>query len=117
MLQGEGEGEGEGEGSADEDEDDDEGFFVPHGYLSDNEGCEEDEEEVGAPVSISDKTSCRRISWSLKSREIGSLNYHIALKFDWHLGSSAAEVPVKSQSDWTVINSNLTASRLHKILR
>ena len=33
------------------------------------------------------------------SREISSLNYRIALKFDRHIGSSAAEVPVKFQSN------------------
>ncbi|EDO37231.1 predicted protein [Nematostella vectensis] len=37
--------EGEDEDNEDNDEDDeDEGFFVPHGYLSDDEGIEEDEE-------------------------------------------------------------------------
>ena len=32
------------------------------------------------------------------------------------IGSTAAEVPVKFQSDWKSINSNPAASRLHKIL-
>ena len=40
----------------------------------------------------------------------------IAIKFDGHLGSAAAEVPVKFRSDWTSLNQNLTASRLHEIL-
>ncbi|XP_048583932.1 uncharacterized protein LOC116615698 [Nematostella vectensis] len=40
--------EGEDEDNEDNDEDDeDEGFFVPHGYLSDDEGIEEDEEGNG----------------------------------------------------------------------
>ena len=52
-----------------------------------------------------------------RSREIGCYNDHIALKFDRHLGSVAAEVPVKFQSDWKSLNPNLAASRLHKILR
>jgi hypothetical protein len=26
------------------DDDDEDGFFVPHGYLSDGEGCEEDDD-------------------------------------------------------------------------
>ena len=30
-----------------------------------------------------------------RSREIGCYNYRIALKFDRHLGSAAAEMPVK----------------------
>ena len=34
-----------------------------------------------------------------RSREIRCFNDHIALKFDWHFGSPAAEVPVKFQSD------------------
>ena len=41
---------------------------------------------------------------------IGSLNYRIALKFDRHIGSSAAEVPVKFQSDRTILDTNLTDS-------
>ena len=31
--------------------------------------------------------------------------------------SSAAEVPVKFQSDWTILTANLAASRLHEILQ
>lgn len=35
------------EGKEDDDNDEEEdGFFVPHGYLSEGEGCEEDEEDV-----------------------------------------------------------------------
>ena len=53
-----------------------------------------------------------------RSREIGCYNDHIALKFDRHLGSAAAEVPVEFQSDWNrQKNPNLVASRLHEILR
>ena len=36
-----------------------------------------------------------------QSREIGSLSYRIAMKFDRRVGSSAAEVPVNFQSDQT----------------
>ena len=61
------------------------------------------------PVSISEKTS--------RCREIGSLNYRIALKFDRHVGSTAAEVPVKFQSDRTILHTNLAASRLCEILQ
>ena len=46
-----------------------------------------------------------------RSHEIGTLNCRIALKFDWHVGSSAAEVPVKFHSDRTILNTNLAASR------
>ena len=35
-----------------------------------------------------------------RSREIGCYNDRIALKFDRHLGSGAAEVPVKFHSNW-----------------
>ena len=38
-------------------------------------------------------------------------------EIDRHLGSCAAEVPVKFQSDWKSLNPNLAASRLHKILQ
>ena len=50
-----------------------------------------------------------------RSREFGF--YRIALKFDRHLGSTAAEVPVKFLSDWKSLNPNLAASRLREILR
>ena len=39
------------------------------------------------------------------------------MKFDRHIGSKAAEVPVKFQSDRTILNTNLAASRLYEILR
>ena len=51
-----------------------------------------------------------------RSREIGYYNDRIALKFDRHLGSGAAEVPVKFQSDGTSLNPNLAASRIREIL-
>ena len=55
----------------------------------------------------------------MKSRscEIECYNDRFALKFDRHLGSVAAEVPVKFQSNWKSLNPNLAASRLHEILR
>ena len=52
-----------------------------------------------------------------RSHEIGTLNCRIALKFDRHIGSNATKVPVKFQSDRTILNTNLVASRLHEILR
>ena len=52
-----------------------------------------------------------------RSREFGCYNDRIALKFHRHLGSRAAEMPVKFQSDWRSLNSNLAASILHEILR
>ena len=52
-----------------------------------------------------------------RSRVIGCCNNRIALKFDRHLGSGAAEVPVKFQSDWKSSSVNLVASRLCEILR
>ena len=52
-----------------------------------------------------------------RSHEIGTLNCRIALKFDRHIGSTAAEVPVKFQSDRTILNTNLATSRLFEILR
>ena len=48
--------------------------------------------------SLSGKTSYRQISWSLEA-------------------ASAAEMPVKFQSDTTIATSNLAASRLHEIWR
>ena len=42
-----------------------------------------------------------------RSHEIGNLNYHIALKFDRHISSTATEVPVKFQSDCAILNTIL----------
>ena len=67
--------------------------------------------------SLSGKTSYRQISWSLEAARLSVINDRFALKFDRHLGSVAAEVPVKFQSNWKSLNLNLATSRLHEILR
>ena len=55
---------------------------------------------------------------SVRSRKVSKpRDCRIALKFDRHIGSNAAEVPVKFQSDRTILNTNLAASRLYEILR
>ena len=59
----------------------------------------------------------RRLFVRSRSHEIGTLNCRIALTFDRHTGSTAAEVPVKFQSERTILNTNLAASRLYEILR
>ena len=46
-------------------------------------------------------------------KKIGSLNHRIALKFYRHL----ADVPVKFQSDRTILNTNLKVSKLCEILQ
>ena len=51
-----------------------------------------------------------------RSRKIRVQTFPIALQFDRHHGSSAAEMPVKFLSD-TIITTNLAASRLHEICR
>ena len=43
--------------------------------------------------------------------------FKLSYRFDRHIGSTAAEVPVKFQSDRTILNTNLVASRLYEILR
>ena len=48
-------------------------------------------------------------SWS---REIGNLSYHMALKFDKHVGRTAAKVHVKFGSDRTILSTNLAALSL-----
>ena len=45
---------------------------------------------------LSGRISYHKISWSL---EAARLDDRIALKFDMHLGSAAAELPVKFQGD------------------
>ena len=52
-----------------------------------------------------------------RSCEIRGWTFPTVLKFDRHLGSSAAEVPVKFQSDTIIITSKLAPSRLHEIWR
>ena len=42
-----------------------------------------------------------------RSRKIGVQTFAIALQFDRHLGSSAAEMPVKFQSNTIIMTSNL----------
>ena len=60
-------GENEGEGGGD-DEDDNDGFFVPHGYLSDDEGVDEEmEEESELNTGVADEVllfpaSCSRFT-------------------------------------------------------
>ena len=44
-------------------------------------------------------------------------DFLIALKFDKHLDSSAAEMPVEIQSDTIIKTSDLAALRLHEILQ
>ena len=67
--------------------------------------------------SLSGKTSYRQISWSLEAARLDVAMVVSLWNFDRHLGSSAAEVPAKFQSDWKSLNPNLAASRLHEILR
>ena len=73
-------------------------------YLRGNQG----------PVVISDTTSYPKISWSLEAARL--VVWIIALKFNRHIGSSAAEVSAKFQSD-RILNTNITASGLDGILQ
>ena len=52
-----------------------------------------------------------------RSQAIECNNDGIILKCGWHLHSTAAEVPVKLQSDWKRLNSNLVASSFHVFMR
>ena len=63
--------------------------------------------EIQGLYSLSGKTSYRKISWR---REIDCYIDSIAMTFERHLGSAAAEVPLKFQSDWNCLNPNLAAS-------
>ena len=67
--------------------------------------------------SLSGKTSYRKISWSLEAAKFVFRLFPIALKLDNHLGSNAAEMPVKFQNDTIIITPNLAASRLREIWR
>ena len=48
--------------------------------------------------------------------KIGCFNDRIALKFDRHLDSTIAEVPVKFQSNLKRLDPNFTASSIHATL-
>ena len=52
-----------------------------------------------------------------RSREIRVYTFPIALKLNKHLGSSAAEMPVKFQSDAIIIVANLADSIIFEILQ
>ena len=52
-----------------------------------------------------------------RNREIHIYTFSIALKFDRHLGSGAAEMPAKFQKDIIIITPNRADSRIHEILR
>ena len=61
---------------------------------------------------VSIQLAARRLPPNLvkyQSREIGCYNDHVVLKFDRHLGTAAAEVPVNFESDW---NRDLAVRRL-----
>ena len=59
---------------------------------------------------LSDKTSCRHISWSLQAARL-----YVIMVIS--ISSGAAEVSVNHQSHWKSSNPNLAASRLRQILR
>ena len=46
-----------------------------------------------------------------RGRKVRIGTFLIVLEFDWHLGSSAAELPVEFQTDRIIIAPNLAASR------
>ena len=52
-----------------------------------------------------------------QSCKIGSLNYHIVLKFDRCIGNTAAKEPVKFESNGTILNTYLTVLRLCEVLQ
>ena len=69
------------------------------------------------PVLISDKASYRKISWILEAARL-AIEIIVSLWFDRHFGSIASEVPVKFQSDRTILNTNVAAAfRLCEVLR
>ena len=69
------------------------------------------------PYSLSGRTPYGEISWSLEVARFASKLFPMALKFDRHLGSSAAKMPIKLQSDTIIVTFDLVASRLHEVWR
>ena len=58
----------------------------------------------------------RKISWNLETTRLWSQTFPIDLKFHRQLGSSAAEMPVKFQSNANVITPNLAVSKFLRVL-
>ena len=84
------------------------------------ESCHNSHLIIGIMITVglnspSGKTSYRQTPLSL---EAARLDVIMIVSF-WklrHLGSAAAEIPVKFQSDWKSLNTNIAASRLNEIL-
>ena len=74
---------------------------------------------VGLPARSKYTGSCFNIRLNVllqdlaksRSREIGDLNYRIAMKFGGHVGSTAADVPVEFQSDRVILKTKLADSK------
>ena len=83
---------------------------------NETDSCDTMDADNQGLFSLSGRTSYRKISWCFEAARFGlvfSNRYGI-----WQArGSNAAEVPVEYQSDKIIITFNLTASRLHEILR
>ena len=63
--------------------------------------------------SLSGRTSYRKISWSLEpGRSVLRPSLKGAMKFDMHIDSNAAEVPVRFQTDTIIITFNREMSAL-----
>ena len=71
MIINQGEGsddEKEANGDADADpEEEDDGFFVPHGYLSEGEGCEDDEDDV-SPERLKARQLAKAKAWDAEQK-------------------------------------------------
>lgn len=66
-------GEGDDSDADNGDEEDEDGFFVPHGYLSEGEGGESDEEEVRiCLVSLAEVAllTCRFVDWQMSPEKL-----------------------------------------------
>ena len=66
------------------------------------------------PVSLSDKTSYRKISRTLEVARL--VVQSITVKSDRHIGGTAVEVPVKFQSNQTISKTKFATSILCEIL-
>ena len=89
------------------------GFYNPHSHTH------LQTKAVYNPIrSLTSSATINEKDLFVRSRKVSKpLNCRIALKFDRHIDSTAAEVPVKFQSDRTILNTNIAASRLYEILR
>jgi chromatin assembly factor 1 subunit A len=85
------------ETEAEQDEEGD-GFFVPHGYLSEGEGCEDDEEELGiSPEKRKARQLARASKWEADIAKKADVLHPIVIGINWWNPNAACDSLSKLQ--------------------